>query len=255
MNEQSGFFRKAANALAGKGFYMVLLVCLVILGASGFFLYRTVADLSFDTPTAAQTQVTLPTQSITPVLDPVEDAVSPVKEEVTEVIPTVETDVDEPVPAINEEPLPAVSEVSTPVAEVTQPAKPVFGWPVDGEVIGAFSNTELTYSPVMGDWRTHNGVDLACDLGTQVRAAAAGTVVAVGADPLTGTTLTLEHENSLVTVYGNLDADTLTVALGDSVEAGAILGCVSSGNELAQPCLHFSILKDGKAVNPTDFIG
>ena len=42
MNEKHGFFQKLGKTLNGKGFYMVLLLCLMLLGASGFYLYRTV---------------------------------------------------------------------------------------------------------------------------------------------------------------------------------------------------------------------
>ena len=42
MNEKHEFFQKLGKALNGKGFYMVLLLCLMLLGASGFYLYRTV---------------------------------------------------------------------------------------------------------------------------------------------------------------------------------------------------------------------
>ena len=42
MNEKHGFFQKLGKALNGKGFYMVLLLCLMLLGASGFYLYRTI---------------------------------------------------------------------------------------------------------------------------------------------------------------------------------------------------------------------
>ena len=63
MNKKPGFFQKAEKALAGKGFYMVLLLCLAILGASGYFLFRTVSDISADAASAsgsAQVTVTAP---------------------------------------------------------------------------------------------------------------------------------------------------------------------------------------------------
>ena len=40
----------------------------------------------------------------------------------------------------------------------------------------------------MGDWRTHEGVDIAADLGIQVKAAAGGTVTAIEQDYFMGTT-------------------------------------------------------------------
>ena len=47
----------------------------------------------------------------------------------------------------------------------------------------------LAYSETMGDWRTHDGMDLAVSLGTKVIATAAGTVSKVFEDPFMGTTV------------------------------------------------------------------
>ena len=37
--------------------------------------------------------------------------------------------------------------------------------PLQGDVLTAFSMEELVYSPTLGDWRTHNGVDIAAQQG------------------------------------------------------------------------------------------
>lgn len=261
MNERPGFFRKAVNALAGRGFYMVLLLCLVILGASGYFLYQTMAGLTVQEPVNAQAEITVPGDSQLEVTAPVEDVVTipdpepDTAETITgpEAVEVVEPVVDEVVPVIEEpEPQPVIEPVEDVVVPVT---RPVLGWPVVGDIITAFSATELTYNQVLGDWRTHGGVDISADVGTNVLAATAGSVTAIANDPVTGTTLTLDHGDGLVTVYGNLNADTLCVAEGEQVEAGAILGCVGSAGDQTVPCLHFAILKDGTGMDPEEYIG
>lgn len=260
MNEKPGFFQKAAKLLSGKGFYMVMLLCLVILGASGFFLYRTMTNLTDTEPANAQAEITVPAAEQTEVIATPEETIPAILEEEVETI--TEPEAEEVVEPIEEEAQPVVEEpeavpVAEPVEEVVVPvSKPVLGWPVVGEVVSAFSATELTYNEVLGDWRTHNGVDLAADVGTEVLSATAGTVESVVNDPITGTTVTLNHGDGLVTVYGNLDADTLCVAEGEAVAAGQVLGCVgSSAVESSQPCLHFAILEDGVSVDPEEFIG
>ena len=52
-----------------------------------------------------------------------------------------------------------------------------FVWPVAGEVIKPHSPDTLLYSATMGDWRTHEGVDIAARLGTRVLSCANGTVL------------------------------------------------------------------------------
>lgn len=56
--------------------------------------------------------------------------------------------------------------------------------PLRGEVLTAFSMEELIYSPTMGDWRTHDGIDIAAKAGTTVLAASSGTVRSVTDDTL-----------------------------------------------------------------------
>ena len=43
-------------------------------------------------------------------------------------------------------------------------------WPVPGPMLTPFSGDELVYNETLGDWRTHNGVDLAAKAGEPVKA-------------------------------------------------------------------------------------
>lgn len=281
MNKKPGFFQKAEKALAGKGFYMVLLLCLVILGASGYFLYRTVSDISADAASAsggAQVTVTAPVveedstpDTQTEPVDPkpsttLEDSKTTAAEEEAQQVlePAAQEEavpVDNPAEeAAEADAQPEAEEVAAPQQEVTAPADEVPAallWPVEGDVVAAFSSTELTYNEVMGDWRTHNGLDISADLGSEVLAAADGVVESISNDPVTGTTLTLTHSGGLSTVYGNLDPDTLSVAEGDSVTVGQALACVgsSAGEQSGEGAfLHFAVTLDGETVNPQDYL-
>ena len=112
-----------------------------------------------------------------------------------------------------------------------------------------------TLEPTLGDWRTHNGVDIAAQQGTTVLAASAGAVLSVTDDPLMGTTVVLEHDNGYQTTYANLQAKP-NVEAGDPVSAGQIIGAVgtTAAAESGQPHLHFAVTKDGKAVDPNEYL-
>lgn len=291
MNRKPGFFHKAEQVLAGKGFYMVLLLCLVILGASGYFLYRTVsgigAEVSQSASAPAEVTVTAPQPEASEdpsglseedaapsssleesqeaaadaepqaVLAPeAEDAVPVTAPAAEETVPAAAQSEPEAAPA---EAQPEAESVSAPAEEAAAEAAPTgLSWPVQGEVVAAFSASELTYNEAMGDWRTHNGMDISAALGTEVLAAADGTVASIATDPVTGTTLTLSHSGGMTTVYGNLDPDTLNVAEGDPVTAGQSLACVGSsaaGEHNGESAfLHFAVAVDGQSVNPQDYL-
>ena len=210
---------KVKNVLSGIGFYGTLAVCLLVVGVCGWVLLQDRED-------------PLPQQAVTPQV-PVSQPV-----EMPEVrLPTVETLEPAPVPVPPKETkeLPEVEVDHTPVA--------------------AEAMEELVYSPTLGDWRTHNGVDIAAQQGTTVLAASAGAVLSVTDDPLMGTTVVLEHDNGYQTTYANLQAKP-NVEAGDPVSAGQIIGAVgtTAAAESGQPHLHFAVTKDGKAVDPNEYL-
>ncbi len=128
--------------------------------------------------------------------------------------------------------------------------------PLVGETVAAFSMDELVYSETMGDWRTHDGVDIAAEAGTQVFAACAGTVIDVRDDDLMGTTVVLSHDDGFDTIYANLQTEP-TVEVGDLVAAGQVIGSVghTALGEASEPShLHFGVTKDGEFVDPMAFL-
>ena len=220
------------KVLSGVGFYGTLAACLAVVGVCGWLL------LSGEPEAPVQTQVT----PQVPVSRPVEMPEAEVRE-------TVEAaEIPDPEPAAETVPDPD----PTPVAAE---APRLIVEPLRGEVLAAFSMEELVHSPTLGDWRTHNGVDIAAQQGTTVLAASAGAVLSVTDDPLMGTTVVLEHDNGYQTTYANLQAKP-NVEAGDPVSAGQIIGAVgtTAAAESGQPHLHFAVTKDGKAVDPNEYL-
>jgi murein DD-endopeptidase MepM/ murein hydrolase activator NlpD len=129
-------------------------------------------------------------------------------------------------------------------------------WPIQGSIVTAFSPDALVANETMGDWRTHEGIDLAALAGTNVQAVADGTVTSIDTDLLLGTVMTVSHEGGLTSIYGNLDAETL-VEVGDKVSAGCVLGQVgltAAGETATGDHLHFAMELNGENVNPKDYL-
>lgn len=132
----------------------------------------------------------------------------------------------------------------------------VFTWPVRGEVLRPHAVETLRYDQTMGDWRVHDGVDIAADLGTQVRAPAGGTVSDFYTDDLMGTTVVILHADGVMSTCSNLAA-VPTVEIGDPVRTGDVIGSVgqSAIAESAEaPHLHLSMTKNGESVDPLSYL-
>ena len=125
-----------------------------------------------------------------------------------------------------------------------------FSLPVAGKKIGPYSGGKLVKDATLGEWRTHDGLDLGAAKGTPVYAAGRGTVASVKEDGLWGTVVSIDHPNGLTTVYcGIADA---TVHEGDEVADREQIGAVGKiPCELAlEDHLHFAVKKGEKWVDP-----
>ena len=127
-----------------------------------------------------------------------------------------------------------------------------FVLPLSGEIIGKHSKGELVKYESLGEWRTHEGIDIAAETGTEVKAAADGKVLSVIDDPLWGTTVEIEHEKGIVTVYCGLSKE-VPVKSGDEVKSGGVIGTLGETN-LAETDknshLHFAMKENGKFIDP-----
>lgn len=241
-----GFLQRVSDFLEGKGFYAVLLLCAAAIGVSGYYLFHSMsitADPAEDGRTApvdgSAAVVVTPSPSVRPVRPTVSPDPSPAPAE------TVEP--EEPAPSA----VPTMEE-----AEAAREAPALFVWPLNGATVTAFSPDALIRDETMGDWRTHEGVDLSCDLGTQVMAAAEGTVDSVRSDDMLGTVVTIKHGGDITSVYANLSEEVLVTA-GDEVIAGDGIGTVGS-TAMAEsglpPHLHFAMYRNGEPLDPAEWM-
>ena len=113
------------------------------------------------------------------------------------------------------------------------------------------------YDETMADWRTHSGIDIQAAEGDSVKTAASGKVVKVEDDELMGTTVVIEHAGGYSTQYSCLQKDP-PVTVGQEVAAGDVIGQVGSTASAETEMgahLHFSVSKDGKVIDPSEYVG
>lgn len=229
---ENGRSKRTDKFFAGKGFYIVLALCIAVIGISAVSI-----ALNSDGGKAPELDPGLslsnPTEPIAtpPVITP---------------SPEVKTDVEQDKDAV----------ISTWKSDETYEQPAAWVWPVRGEIERKYAVETLAYDVTMKDWRTHDGIDVLADKGTVVRAASDGTVESVTQDDLYGTTVTIDHGNGLKSTYSNL-ADKPTVKQGDSVNAGDVIGSVGTTAlcEVGQGShVHIAMSKDGNSVDPAEYL-
>lgn len=128
--------------------------------------------------------------------------------------------------------------------------------PVDGEVSHPFSNGELVKSETLGVWKTHDGCDILCPLGTEVKSMSSGVIKEISEDPLWGVCVVVEQDNGLEVHYCGL-AKELDVKTGQTVQEGAVIGKTSDTCQaeiVQQPHLHLGVKEGGKWIDPMSVI-
>jgi Membrane proteins related to metalloendopeptidases len=131
-----------------------------------------------------------------------------------------------------------------------------FTVPVKGKIIKEFSNDVPIYSQTLDEYVVHNGIDIQSPADTQVLAAADGTVTKVYNDDKLGITIEISHGDGIVTKYSNLST-TKMVEEGDVVKKGQPISGIGSSSlfeSLEAPHLHFEVLKDGIAIDPSVYV-
>jgi len=98
----------------------------------------------------------------------------------------------------------------------------------------------------------HDAYDFALPAGTQVRAAADGTVTYIPNDPYGGKVLEIDHGNGFRTAYWHLQNAIVT---SGHVTANQVIGTVGSTGNATGPHLHFAVRRNGIVVDPYGWTG
>ena len=110
--------------------------------------------------------------------------------------------------------------------------------------------------PVHNKWKFHSGIDIGASGGTNVVAAAAGTVIKSMDYGNTGygECIMIDHGGGIVTLYGHMRRGTRRVAVGDTVAAGQVIALVGSTGTSTGPHLHFEVIVNGSTVDPLGYV-
>lgn len=98
----------------------------------------------------------------------------------------------------------------------------------------------------------HQGLDFAAPTGTDVHAAAAGTVRLAGPSRGFGNLVTIDHGGGIVTYYAHLSK--VLVAVGQRVSLGHQVGRVGSTGNSTGPHLHFQVVRDDQPIDPQPWL-
>lgn len=107
--------------------------------------------------------------------------------------------------------------------------------------------------PILGIYRMHNGVDLACAAGTPIYASRGGLVEVAGYQPDgAGNYIQLNHGDGFRSIYMHMT--NYIVKQGEYVAPGQIIGYVGNTGLSKGNHLHFGISYQGVYVNPMEYI-
>lgn len=102
--------------------------------------------------------------------------------------------------------------------------------------------------PVLGIDRLHGGLRWRADMGREVRAAAAGRVVAAERMGELGNTIVIDHGSGWQTRYAHLRS--MAVHVGPCINAATVIGMIGQTGLTPGPGLYFEVSRDGQSVDP-----
>lgn len=126
-----------------------------------------------------------------------------------------------------------------------------FTWPVPG-FYSISSYYGVRTSPVAGASSNHRGIDIPCNNGTPIVAAASGTVIVSTYNYAEGNYVAIDHGGGVVTLY--MHNSSLAVSAGQYVNAGDVIAYGGSTGISTGPHCHFGVRINGAYVDPLSYL-
>ena len=239
------------------GLYIAICCTVIAIGAAGFFAHRSTTGKTKDKTVTAFGDTEYTEEQTVARNDTAAAADEKAESEDSFEPPVIsepeKPEAADPAPVFQEQY--AIDNPDVQAASVTVKAEDSGGMldPVpDSAILTGFSDKTLLYNEHYHDWRTHNSIDIAADIGCSVCSAADGTVTETGTGSYGGYVV-IEHNNGITATYAQLGD--ISVSEGDSVTAGDVIGTVGEcrGENATESHLHYELIKGGKYVDPAEY--
>lgn len=144
--------------------------------------------------------------------------------------------------------------------ETNQTSKLGFSWPAIGPIRSGFG---LRRHPILGIVKLHDGTDIAAGNKAPVTSAKAGVILMSkngcsdtnkSCNSGAGNMIFVDHGDGTQTKYLHLSGSCPMPKVGVVVSQGEPIACVGSSGASTGPHLHFSVLINGKTVNPLNVL-
>lgn len=127
-------------------------------------------------------------------------------------------------------------------------------WPVSGNVLMNYSMDHTIYFATLMQYKCNPAIIIDAEIGTEVKAATDGIVTAIDENnEETGFTITMNIGDGFSVIYGQLNKDSVSLKVGDSVKEGDVIGTVAKPTKyysVEGSNLYFEVLEDNNTVNP-----
>jgi len=128
-------------------------------------------------------------------------------------------------------------------------------WPVKGEILKNYSMDHTIFFETLMQYKCNPAVIIDAEVGAEVKAAADGIVSKIDADnEETGCTITMNIGDEYSVVYGQLDKDSVSLKVGDTVKEGTAIGTIADPTKyysVEGSNLYFQVKEKDQSIDPT----
>ncbi len=248
-NKNSG--KKSSKLLVSRGFYISLIASIVAIGIASYLaINKSIDHISKVDENNNNKQITID-EWVNKGINDVDNSQSGVE------YSSSGSSSSSKVSKEDSKPDKAASEnISSQSKETTNSVNIVFAMPINGDIINSFSSGELVKSKTLGDWRTHDGIDIKSKMGTPVKSIGDGKVIDVTENSMWGTSIIIEHTGGFTSYYNGL-SKSVSVKKDQVIKMGDVIGGVGDTAEVEvaeESHLHFALKKDKNWVDPMKYL-